>query len=176
MKYEEDKRISMKYYPRLFLDETDYLRHLFFVNGNGYDWINGELVCHETEEDAKQAHEEFMRNETERNLSELMPEYSYYGKTPEETRQKEIDYRMFCIEEMPEENNCWFLLSDGRIGSVMYPICQYAKILHVPDDVKPDWLAAAFSAIEMAESDLYRCSEKDKEWLAKAKERLARFK
>ena len=31
-------------YPLLFADRVDCLNHLFCVIGNGYDWVNGELV------------------------------------------------------------------------------------------------------------------------------------
>jgi hypothetical protein len=44
VKYEKTKEISFRHYPRLYLHEDDLLHQLFFVNGNGYQWFNGELV------------------------------------------------------------------------------------------------------------------------------------
>ena len=40
-------------------------------------------------------------------------------------------------------------MKDMRI-SKCYPICEYSKVNQVPDDVKPDWLNAAFEALDMA--------------------------
>ncbi|MCI0526394.1 MAG: hypothetical protein L0Y56_02930 [Nitrospira sp.] len=36
--YEKTKETMMEAYPRLFMDELDVLDHLFFTNGNGYEW------------------------------------------------------------------------------------------------------------------------------------------
>jgi cytochrome b subunit of formate dehydrogenase len=47
-------------------------------------------------------------------------------------------------------------------------VCQYACILHVPEDVKPDWLAAARKALDWAKSDAVIKTEEDIEWLKKA--------
>ena len=41
--YAQIKRFLMDTYPSLFPDECDVLEHLFFVNGNGYDWEEGAL-------------------------------------------------------------------------------------------------------------------------------------
>jgi hypothetical protein len=183
MKYSEELRLMMTYFPRSNLTEEDVLHHLFFVNGNGYEWVNGELVCYRSEEEAKAHYDDFVAKDIEKS-KEYADRYGdeaawrYYGDTPEETKEKELAYRKSFAKPLGEGNkeDCWFILPDGRMGHYMYPISQYAKILHVPDDVKPDWLEAAFRAIEMAESDLCICTDKDKEWLEKAKKKLARFK
>ena len=163
MEYKEELRISMKYYPRLFLDEEDFLHHVFFVNGNGYEWVEGEL-CSDTEE-----HLLIQYN----NMKRQYPRY--YGKTLKETRQKEIEHRRFFIENMKDECG-YYLLDDGRLGRQIYPICQYAKIVNIPENIKPDWLNAAHKAIQMAESPLFKLTEIDKKWLAKAKDNLDKIK
>ena len=46
-------------YPCLFKERADCLDHLFCGIGNGYDWVNGELVCYnlsEAEIKALEAH------------------------------------------------------------------------------------------------------------------------
>jgi len=43
MNYETTKRTMMDAYPSLFTCEADVLHHLFFVIGNGYEWVDGEL-------------------------------------------------------------------------------------------------------------------------------------
>jgi hypothetical protein len=40
-------------------------------------------------------------------------------------------------------------LKDMKI-SKCYPICEYSKVNQVPDNVRPDWLDAAFEALDMA--------------------------
>ena len=45
-------------YPSIFTTRWDVLFHTFMVNGNGLEWVNGELVDpypsrHQTEEDAR---------------------------------------------------------------------------------------------------------------------------
>lgn len=37
-------RASLLYYPDIFDNALDVLHHLYCVNGNGYEWVNGELV------------------------------------------------------------------------------------------------------------------------------------
>lgn len=49
MKLEETIQEMFDNYPILFHNRIDCLNHLFCVIGNGYDWMDGELV----DEDAK---------------------------------------------------------------------------------------------------------------------------
>lgn len=35
---------ALQYYPLIFKTRIDVLHHLFYVNGNGYGWRDGELV------------------------------------------------------------------------------------------------------------------------------------
>lgn len=37
-------REALLYYPGIFDNALDVLHHLYCVNGNGYEWVNGELV------------------------------------------------------------------------------------------------------------------------------------
>ena len=55
----------------------------------------------------------------------------------------------------------------------IYPICQYAKINHLPDDIEPSWLEAAKRAIEFARSNRAIITTEDSEWLDKAELRIA---
>ena len=96
-------------HPILYKDiNFDYskekvLDHLFFVNGNGYEWVNGELVD---------------------------------------------DYANIIYEVIPE--NYFNTPSMGALQ--IYPICEYAKILHLPNDIAPDWLFGAIEALLLAEN------------------------
>jgi hypothetical protein len=37
-------RESLLYFPTIYDNALDVLHHLYCVNGNGYEWVNGELV------------------------------------------------------------------------------------------------------------------------------------
>lgn len=168
MNYEDTKTGMLLAYPRLFIDEVDVLHQLFFVNGNGMEWKNGELT------DGKTSIQQYIdeANMHRGDLDKTNPDYMPMGATIEELHSKEEKYRLRMIEDYGEECDCWYLLSDGRIGRIMYPICQYAKILHVPKDVKQDWLKAANKAIELTRTDIFRLTESDKEWIQKADLRI----
>jgi len=45
MTVEETIKKAMINYPSLFPTKYDVLEHLFLVNGNGYDWENGQLIA-----------------------------------------------------------------------------------------------------------------------------------
>lgn len=205
MTYEETKALMMEVYPSLFVDEADVLHHLFFVNGNGYSWEDGELTDGETPEatraQAKRDREhqnkhfvkpvlsrfdDFLKSrdaldpETRATLEKLMADSDqrtkdlFQSDDPEVERAKEVQNRLRWIKSDSKQSS-WFLLPDGRIGRELYPLCEYADILHVPEDVKPDWLMAAVKALSVARSDLFRRTAKDEEWLSKAETTIKRL-
>lgn len=190
MDYKTTLRVGMMSFPSIFLDEADFLHHVFFVLGNGYDWKNGELVSDEgdPEEIIRKSREDCLRfykqmQEEERKRPIIRIEGpDEFRKEMEEMRRFMTDYwgehiarheagseverehhrkcRTSLVQE-GEADDCWFLLPDGRIGRVLYPISAPAAILHIPEDVKPDWLDAARRAIELALSDLFRRTPED---------------
>lgn len=44
MRAEDQLQYMADFYPELFPTRKHALNHLFCVLGNGYDWINGELI------------------------------------------------------------------------------------------------------------------------------------
>lgn len=207
--YADTMRVMVFAYPSLFADEYDVLHHLFFVNGNGYEWEGGELVSGQSEEDELRIALAQHRNHVTDQIQILMlllkkeapgrddPKHqlavlsraAYLRKQYENhqaqlkaldegdletyvrlARERDHKYRLDCIAE--GVTDCWFFLPDGSIGRRLYPVCEYAKILHVPKDVKPDWLAAAKKALEWAMGPTCRTTKKDQEWLKKAAELL----
>jgi len=119
-------------YPILYKDinfnysKEKVLDQLFFVNGNGYEWVNGELV----------SEEELLYNS--------IPE-DYFNKTIMEKVENTFKKVLYGKKEFKEIE-----LKSNRVLTV-YPICEYAKILHLPDDIELDWLLGALDAILMAE-------------------------
>ena len=62
----------------------------------------------------------------------------------------------------------------------IYPLCEYAKMCCIPDDVKPDWLEAAEWTCNFvkAHPELWTKNycDKNEEWIAKAETRIAEIK
>ena len=89
--------------------------------------------------------------------------------TSKKERQRELEQRRWYVEN-GFGARCWFLREDGSIGIVLYPMCRFAKILHIPNNVKPDWLKAAVRALEVAET--FRVTRIGRRWLKVARKRV----
>ncbi len=167
MNYETTKNLMMDAYPSLFPEEADALHHLFFVLGNGYDWVGGELTENYSDptgvsptpaeiiEECKIRRREFLKR-TQKQFGDLGGASEYLEKelriietSPAEQRQHELRRRKLDYRRK------------------MYPICEYSRILHLPEDIKEDWLEAATKALGLA-NGLFETTEEDREWLSKA--------
>lgn len=178
--YAETKRVMMDAYPTLFVDEADVLHHLFFVNGNGYEWVEGELVdvfdpdIDSLVERRRRYHIELAQKELDKARQEaqrdkraspaikrhLERRVKYYEgrlalemKPPKAQRAAERRYRIRrCKQERPAGSrirSAWIIDKQGELRRFLYPLCEYADILHTPADVKPDWLKAAMKALTL---------------------------
>lgn len=154
--YRRTLNYSLEAYPTLHIKEEEVLHHLFFINGNGYDWIKGELV-----EGSYYAMRKTVKKHRVGHIEE-------YGTSDIEViREKVIEYRA---------RNLAFLKKVGIKDDYkkLYPICEYAKIVNIPRNIKPDWLKAARKAITVAET-YYIATDEDKVWIEKAKVLLSNF-
>jgi len=141
-----------KNHPTLFRVRRQVIDHLFFVNGNGYCWLDGALMSSYAQKTPEEEVEE-RRAESEWRLKNNIPVSDYAAKFDEEMLAHqaamkigpltEVEYRhekaadILCIHEKCEH------------PSSFYAVCKYANINHVPDDVKPDWLALAHEAAKL---------------------------
>lgn len=202
MKYEKVKELSFRHYPRLYLHEDDLLLHLFFTNGNGYTWFNGELVYLTydsddnprpiTEEELveqnnrhrEQMYQDSIKLEKERDLiwDEIFPNKPNPHKNTDpyyESQEEEIKYRESSFKLKPEVQ-CWYRVEGSernRFGHIVRSIYEPgARVMHLPDDIKPDWLDAADKAIHLAESPYCRMMDKDRAYIEKAKARIVEIK
>lgn len=193
--YEETKQYLLDAYPSLFVDETDVLHHLFFVNGNGYEWYGGQLidVCDPNEDldvrriqeqrrfrvQAKQASEEgrgYMAKYFEEQIALL-------DKSPAEQREVERQDRIKrCTRRRPPGSRIresYRLDEHGNLQHYLYPLCEYADILHTPDDVQPDWFEAAQRALTLVGGPLIHHQDDEHEnqkWLRCAVQRIEEIK
>lgn len=188
MRYRLLRKALMDAYPTLFVDEDDVLDHLFFVNGNGFKWVDGELtdgddtpekVVQRSRENNQQRYEaEVERNRREGCDTSYMEQLLYddLHKTPACIRRREKKTR---IDQARRYGLEYGVIRNGIVIRSLYPLCEYAKILHVPADVKPDWLAAARKAYEMALSPRWRSRRGDykrnQKYLRQARDLLATF-
>lgn len=120
MKYKDEIERMIFLYPSLFSCEEDAAHHLFFVNANGYAWIDGELV-------------DLFRDET---LS-LEEEYEKLKREMNEfLARNEIDPDPYPAKAKPVRE--------------LYPLWRMSRICIFPDDAKTDWLRAGLKAINWA--------------------------
>lgn len=125
-------------YPTLYKDvdfeksRDKVLNHLFFTNGNGFEWVNGGLECFEV-----------------LNTICTLPE-NYFNTV---IMSNEADEDPFDKELRNEFNpNSKFKPYElcAKESLTIYPICKYAKIVNIPEDIQLDWLLAAEDACYLA--------------------------
>jgi hypothetical protein len=163
MNVENTIKASILAYPRLYKDiNYEYSRqkvldHLFIVNGNGYEWENGELVI----------------GDPDINIETTSTIPDNYFDTPIFSEEK--DAPSWLIEWNKAEKKKFKPIEIcSKKALTFYPICEYAKIMNLPDDIKKDWLQAAEETVELAE-DYWRNPYKHaldiyiKEWIEQRK-------
>jgi hypothetical protein len=152
-------------YPTLFKERADCLDHLFCAIGNGYEWVNGELIdgsCDITQEyvdrlssrlvDGK-AHQYCrlsLRAEAQRYEKERIAE-GWYDEW--KSRHPDVDIEKLklvhqqIIDKLPDDvyykesnrKKRWYFYINvpGREGIDFHQ--KYAYLFNYPDDIKPDW-------------------------------------
>lgn len=131
MTVEKQLRDSLFKYPSIYKNKWDVYHHWFIVNGNGYEWNNGELTTYPdqtlitTVDEAIELQDKYLAEKLG-NLKEGSWEIEFYKDNHKEyvALIKDIDNRMNDFTPNRKE---------------IYPMCQYSDILHIPSDIKPDW-------------------------------------
>ncbi len=132
-------------YPELFPTRLEAMDHLLNVIGNGYEWVNGELV------------ESYV----------MSPEEKAYN---DKRHQDHIDEMLKAAQALPDAGFMkeWLLdyarAENARANAAtvaatkvetlvddrtFYPLCEYSAIRRVPLDVKPDWAEAIAEMTEI---------------------------
>lgn len=134
MRSEDTMQFMMDFYPDIFPTRKHCLNHLFCVIGNGYEWINGELVNKddtferrykivESMNKAKPRDEDFYNNmlRLENELKEVMGE----------------DYKI-----------------NHKYSFEWYPLCkEYSKLYTYPENITDDWMELLNECKEMLIKD-----------------------
>lgn len=154
------------HYPTLFKERVDCLNHLFCVIGNGYEWINGELVEGEcTPEEIQILKSRFVDGKAfQHNKLSLRAESQFYEnrniadgwyeryqmRYPDEDIEKLKRIRQNTINKIPDDiyykqpvrKKRWYFYWDIP-GRESIDFCEnYAFLFNYPDDIKPDWKEA----------------------------------
>ena len=131
------------HYPTLFATRGQCYDHLFCTNGNGYDWINGQLISTEYQgKDFKSMHEDDYKRE--------------YIPTAHQSKKNfkmkyEMDMRILMYELKGNKKKADEYASGKKIQ--WYPLCKYANIFNIPRNIKDDWKRAAIECFRMLEDD-----------------------
>ncbi len=174
--YKNTIKESLLSYPTLYKKEEDVLEHLFFVIGNGYEWKNGQLVDIDgkrgsMESRVKEIWDDRLQREHCSKIFKVDWPEGFYPKTVDDPIIQALwkaqdDFRKKCIE---------IGVRDGDTERSIYPISGYCKLYSVPKDVKPDWLAAAHKAYDLAKSGYWKTTQHDRDHLAKIKKLLPKL-
>jgi len=123
-------------YPGLFRNRTQVLHYLFAMNGTDFDWVDGELV--DVLGDEKP-------NDVQRTAS--------WERGAFDDRTYELTTECLSIRQLAQirAQQRGSLLQGGLLKyglyedelAAVYERSVYAPLLNIPDDIKPDWAAAA---------------------------------
>lgn len=137
----ETIRRGLYYFPSLYKSRADVLHHLFLVIGNGYEWVDGELVLaykdpRDTQEPTEHVEEEFQRRmawRTEMGLNSSMREIW------EKHRDEDLEEIAQCHARIEDAMQDITFSHPGH----EYPVSKkYSKVLNYPENITPEWEAA----------------------------------
>lgn len=152
-------------YPSIHKNKWDVFHQWFIVNGNGMEWKNGELVDiydnkPVTIEESIIKHVDFYITES---LSEILDE-DKDKRVLEIILNGKIDrLKKDIINSFKWEERMNDFTSD-RIEDI-YPLCEYSKILNIPDDVKPDWKEAAIEMLSWLIENYDKLGEENQKYI-----------
>ena len=151
---------SMREYPSISRNKLDVYDHLFLTIGNGYDWVNGELIEPSNEkpnvisiEEAidKLFNDEYRIDLTTDRMFFYIGELEKEEKVVKESLQYDLkryaqDVKTIINAEKLVNQSLFeiepIICLDGlEPECTLYPLSKYSKIMNIPDDIKPDWLS-----------------------------------
>lgn len=119
MRAEDTLQYMADFYPQMFPTRKHALNELFCVLGNGFEWVNGELVNDNNKYVKRYKLIEEIHRAEFRNEDSWYDLHEFYQKMCEDKSNKiPIEYRFE-----------WYLPLDDKLSN----LCNY------PDDIKPDW-------------------------------------
>lgn len=164
-------------YPGLFKERADCLDHLFCGIGNGYDWVDGELVYYDLSEDEIKTLETnlvdgkaFQHNKLSLRAESRMYEREriangWYEEYKERYPDEDIEHlktvRQKTLEKLPddiyykepERKKRWYFYVNipGREHIDFHE--RFAYLFNYPENIKPDWFEAINECRQMLIDD-----------------------
>ncbi len=147
MKLQDHINQSIREYPSLFkaenMDKSSILvlNHLFLINGNGYEWFDGYLAEH-----TQETPEPYGKIKSKPLLD------TFFEMTKDMYKYQRITKSAFDLLDNDKEfnvvkrgNNYYsrYLCRPISCNYTPYPLCEYAKLNNIPDDIRQDWLDGA---------------------------------
>ena len=174
MSFQEHLKKVMITYPSLFPTATHVYDHLFMVIGNGYEWINGELVYDDEESLCKTTEEAINKAITDK--LNLIKEIFVIHKRSEETFNNIVNryardlqtniHNILCIEDkmyyLRIPDNCDIEGETSEIDEFrFYDLSHYSAIANIPDNVKFDWIDAIKNFVDFLENNKDKFTDKE---------------
>lgn len=140
-------------YPSVFPNRWAVLHHWFAVNGNGLKWEKGKLVDINPKP--------FISVEEAITLATInhdMGVESYKGNLIEKAMTK--FYKDELVTDLNRINNWEKSIKDMTPREELYPLCRFAKMCNIPDNIHPEWLEAikefcnSLSTVDKTDEDL----------------------
>lgn len=136
----------MTQYPSLFKNKTDCYAFLFFRNGNGYNWIDGELVSispdHKGGPAFENEHDAVVeaKKETSHDYGD---KYYNYIRLDVRRNNMMIHFAINNIDLIMDESIDFYTTQN----KIYYDGTDYCLLMKIPDDAKDDWVEAAEEVI-----------------------------
>lgn len=118
-------------YPDLNPTRKHVLNHLFCVIGNGYHWVNGELVDDDP----------------------LHKRYKMIGKIKRAKGPNEDLWNQYSAIQKLHAEKIPDFKPNPKMVFHWYPLSQHSYLFDYPDDIKPDWLAVLNECKELLIAD-----------------------
>ena len=161
--------------PRIFPTKLSVYNHLFLTNGNGYRWENGELISEDDEENCsiEDGLEALFNDELQyvflKDYLEITTDSERIINYFKRRNKEKLELTKIIVNHENIINEKFYITNEEEL----YPLCKYAKILNIPDDIKDDWKDAIKEFL-----DFIMTSEDEKivEYREKYKNELSKVK
>ena len=165
MQFEITLQAMFDFYPTLFKDRSDCLNHLFCTIGNGYKWVNGELVSRDdkyTSADLDKLKSHLVNGKAyQHNKMSLKDEAIYYLKQNilDKIEDKQLSPEAqtildrYVAEHLAEYPDDVYHRKPRAQRWYLEYCTEYAKLFDCPADIKPDWQAGLEECKAMLRED-----------------------
>ena len=124
---------QIKDWPTLFKDRLDVIDYTFFTIGNGFDWLDGEVV--DCGPEAVSNHKDEEEDLFDQRFVRSLKEAGISDKDIKELMERAEEQEKERLAKLPPKTHRFYPVSED-----------YSLVSIVPDDVLPGWLDFAYEA------------------------------